>query len=87
MERKCRRTAPRTKEASCRTLTPLNERHQLKLARLIVDQGWPIARAAQRARRAALPAGLHQYNHHWLHTAIGKVPPMTRLINLPGQYI
>ncbi|RKS69159.1 hypothetical protein CLV35_0134, partial [Motilibacter peucedani] len=28
---------------------------------------------------------LHEYNHHRLHTAIGQVPPITRLTNLTGQ--
>jgi transposase InsO family protein len=37
-------------------------------------------------RRSALPAWLHTYNHHRQHSAIGKVPPITRLTNLPGQY-
>jgi transposase InsO family protein len=37
-------------------------------------------------RRSALPAWLHAYNHHRQHSAIGKVPPITRLTNLPGQY-
>ncbi|POH68334.1 IS481 family transposase, partial [Cryobacterium zongtaii] len=37
--------------------------------------------------RAALPAWLHEYNHHRHHTAIGGKPPITRLTNLPGQYI
>ncbi|ROP43023.1 integrase-like protein, partial [Pseudokineococcus lusitanus] len=31
-------------------------------------------------------AFLHRYNHHRPHSAIGKVPPITRLINVPGQY-
>jgi transposase InsO family protein len=38
------------------------------------------------ARRSALPAWLHTYNHHRQHSAIGKTAPITRLINLPGQY-
>jgi hypothetical protein len=38
------------------------------------------------ARRRALPAWLHEYNHHRPGTAIGNVPPITRLTNLPGQY-
>ncbi|MDQ5975292.1 MAG: hypothetical protein QG661_2501, partial [Actinomycetota bacterium] len=29
---------------------------------------------------------LHFYNHHRPHTAIGKVPPISRLNNLPGHY-
>jgi transposase InsO family protein len=37
-------------------------------------------------RRSALPAWLHTYNHHRQHSAIGKVPPIMRLTNLPGQY-
>lgn len=38
---------------------------------------------SESARRAALPAWIHEYNHHRPHSAIGKVPPMTRL-NQPG---
>jgi hypothetical protein len=34
----------------------------------------------------ALPAWLHEYNHHRPHTAIGNVPPITRLTNVAGQY-
>jgi transposase InsO family protein len=50
--------------------------------------GWAFQRhyLSESARRNALPAWLHEYNHHRPHTAIGNVPPITRLINLPGQY-
>jgi transposase InsO family protein len=50
---------------------------------------WAFARhyPNEAARRAALPGWLHTYNHHRQHSAIGKVPPITRLTNLPGQYI
>ena len=50
--------------------------------------GWAFRRlyATESARRRALPAWLHEYNHHRLHTAIGKVPPITRITNLTGQY-
>ncbi|WP_295127324.1 IS481 family transposase [uncultured Leifsonia sp.] len=50
--------------------------------------GWAFSRHynSESARRAALPAWLHHYNHHRPHTAIGTVPPITRLTNLPGQY-
>jgi transposase InsO family protein len=50
--------------------------------------GWAFARHynSESARRAALPAWLHHYNHHRPHTAIGKHPPISRLTNLPGQY-
>jgi transposase InsO family protein len=51
--------------------------------------GWAYSRLynTESARRGALPRWIHEYNHHRLHTAIGKVPPITRLTNLPGQYI
>lgn len=50
--------------------------------------GWAFKRLylSESARRKALPAWIHEYNHHRPHTAIGKVPPITRLTNLPGQY-
>ena len=50
--------------------------------------GWAFNRFynTENARRRALPSWLHHYNHHRPHTAIGKVPPATRLTNLPGQY-
>ena len=53
---------------------------------------WPTAGPSSRsttprsARRAALPAWLHHYNHHRPHTAIGRSAPITRLTNLSGQY-
>jgi len=51
--------------------------------------GWAFKRFynSETARRAALPAWIHEYNHHRPHTAIGKATPITRLTNLPGQYI
>jgi len=50
---------------------------------------WAFARQSpnELTRRSALPAWLHTYNHHRQHSAIGRTPPITRLINLPGQYI
>jgi len=50
--------------------------------------GWAFKRlyTSERQRRAAMPAWIHQYNHHRPHTAIGKVPPISRLTNLAGQY-
>jgi len=50
--------------------------------------GWAFQRLylSESARRKALPAWLHEYNQHRPHTAIGKVPPITRLTNLSGQY-
>ena len=51
--------------------------------------GWAFKKFynTESARRAALPAWLHFYNHHRPHTAIGKATPISRLTNLCGQYI
>jgi transposase InsO family protein len=51
--------------------------------------GWAFARMfpSESTRRKALPGWLHEYNHHRPHTAIGNLPPITRITNLPGQYI
>ncbi|MFI7644595.1 IS481 family transposase [Micromonospora sp. NPDC049460] len=53
-----------------------------------MTDGWAIRRfySSEHARRAALPAWLHHYNHHRPHTATSGRPPITRLTNLPGQY-
>lgn len=50
--------------------------------------GWGYARryTSEAQRRDALPAWLHEYNHHRPHTACGNKPPITRLANLSGQY-
>lgn len=50
--------------------------------------GWAFAKlyTSEKARRAALPAFLHDYNHHRPHTAIGKAAPITRLNNLAGHH-
>lgn len=55
--------------------------------RTLADE-WAFSRHynSESARRNALSAWLHHYNHHRPHTAIGKVPPITRLTNLPGQH-
>ena len=51
--------------------------------------GWAYARYydSESARRAALPNWLHFYNHHRAHSAIGSLPPISRLNNLPGHHI
>ena len=50
--------------------------------------GWAFRRLylSESARRKALPSWLHEYNHHRPHTACENKPPVTRLINLSGQY-
>lgn len=49
---------------------------------------WAFSRfyATESPRRKALPAWLHEYNHHRPHTAIGTKPPNSRLANVPEQY-
>ena len=50
--------------------------------------GWAYARRydSEDARRHALPTWLHFYNHHRAHSAIGGLPPVNRLNNLPGHH-
>ncbi len=51
--------------------------------------GWAFSKhyTSESARRAALPAWLHFYNHHRPHTAIGNLPPISRISNnLAGHY-
>jgi transposase InsO family protein len=50
--------------------------------------GWAfdVFYPSETARRAALPAWLHDYNHHRPHTAIGRATPISRLPNLSGQH-
>jgi transposase InsO family protein len=42
--------------------------------------------ASESARRNALPAWLHEYNHHRPHSSLGAQPPISRLTNLSGQH-
>ena len=53
-----------------------------------LGDGWAYARFydSDTTRRAALPGWLHFYNHHRPHSAIGALPPITRLTNLPGHH-
>jgi len=50
--------------------------------------GWAFKKFynSESARLAALPAWIHQYNHHRPHSAIGKAAPITRLDNLAGHH-
>jgi len=52
-------------------------------------EGWAFKKfySSESARLAALPAWVHQYNHHRPHSAIGKAAPITRLDNLAGHHI
>jgi len=61
---------------------------RLKLARLIVESGWPVARTPVLKPPAAKPdpPGCTTTTTTDPNTAIGKAAPITRLTNLPGQY-
>jgi transposase InsO family protein len=54
-----------------------------------MSDGWAYARhyMSETERRDALAGWLHEYNHHRPHSAIGGKPPISRLTNLPDQYI
>jgi transposase InsO family protein len=51
-------------------------------------EGWAFKKFynSESARLAALPAWIHEYNHHRPHSAIGKHSPITRLNNLAGHH-
>ena len=51
------------------------------------EWGYGKAYASESARRNALTAWLHIYNHHRPHTALGGRPPVTRVTNVSGQNI
>jgi transposase InsO family protein len=53
-----------------------------------MTEGWAFKKFynSESARLAALPAWVHQYNHHRPHSAIGKAAPITRLDNLAGHH-
>ncbi|MCF7550739.1 IS481 family transposase [Pseudonocardia sp. WMMC193] len=55
--------------------------------RTLADR-WAFRRlySSESQRRKALPAFLHEYNHHRPHTALRGQPPITRLTNLSGQH-
>ena len=55
--------------------------------RTLTDE-WAYARLyrSETERRSALPRWLHTCNHHRDHTALGGLPPASRVPNLSGQY-
>ena len=54
--------------------------------RTLLDE-WAYARPyhSETERRAAFDTWLHTYNHHRGHTALGGLPPASRVPNLSGQ--
>ena len=59
-----------------------------RLHRTLAD-GWAYKKLyrSEDIRRAALEGWLHQYNHHRPHSALGGLPPISRLDNLAGHHI
>jgi transposase InsO family protein len=57
-----------------------------RLNRTLLEE-WAYARPYlnDQDRAAALPDWLHHYNHHRGHTALGGLPPASRVPNLSGQ--
>ncbi|SFB47304.1 Integrase core domain-containing protein, partial [Nocardioides alpinus] len=51
-------------------------------------EGWAFKKFynSESARLAALPAWIHEYNHHRPHSAIAGRSPITRLDNLAGHH-
>ena len=49
---------------------------------------WAYARYydTKAAREQALPGWLHFWNHHRAQSAIGGLPPISKLTNLPGHH-
>jgi transposase InsO family protein len=72
----------------CRPRRPQTNGKVERFNRTLLDE-WAYVRAyssdAQRTR--ALDRWLHIYNHHRCHTALGGLPPITRVKNVPGHYI
>jgi transposase InsO family protein len=52
---------------------------------LAVEWAYVRAYSSDAARVAALRKWLHLYNHHRTHTALGGLPPASRVTNLSGQ--
>ena len=71
----------------CRPYRPQTNGKVERFHRTLLEE-WAYARPYRREadRTRALVHWLHRYNHHRVHTAIGDAP-ISRVINLPGEYI
>ena len=76
-------TPKRTRPYRPQTNGKIERSHRTPLA-----DGWAVKKFynSESARLAALPAWVHEYNHHRPHSAIGKNPPIARLDNLAGHH-
>ncbi len=71
-----------------RPYRPQTNGKQLERFHRTLADGWAFKKLynSESARRAAMPAWIHYYNHHRPHSAIGKATPITRLNNLAGHH-
>jgi transposase InsO family protein len=68
--------------------TPRTNGKVERFNRTLLDE-WAYVRVyrSESARTAALDRWLHRYNHHRCHTALGGLPPISRVTNLSEQHI
>ena len=71
----------------CRPYRPQTNGKVERFHRTLKEE-WAYVRpySCEAARTRALDRWLHRYNHHRVHTAIGG-PPISRVTNVPGDYI
>jgi transposase InsO family protein len=79
-------TAAGTSHKRIRPYRPQTNGKVERFNRTLLDE-WAYARPYPREadRRAAFDTWLHIYNHHRGHTALGGLPPASRVTNLSGQ--
>ena len=79
-------TASGAKHLRTRPYRPQTNGKVERFHRTLINE-WAYARlyTSESARRAALPAWLHRYNHHRPHTALGGSSPISRCPNVSGQ--
>jgi transposase InsO family protein len=70
-----------------RPYTPRTNGKVERFHRTLLEE-WAYVRLyrSERARTEALDRWLHQYNHHRGHTALGGLPPISRVTNLIGDH-
>jgi len=76
-------------DITCKRTRPYRPQTNGKVERFhrtLADE-WAYARPyrSETERRTALDPWLHDYNHHRGHTALGGLPPASRVTNLSGQ--
>jgi transposase InsO family protein len=71
----------------CRPYRPQTNGKVERFNRTLLEE-WAYVRPyrSESQRSRALDRWLHLYNHHRGHTALGGLPPISRVNNLPGHY-